>query len=238
MIPIKIESRELELLYYNIIEKAELPISVCLTSANKGEGVSVTSYALGRRAAASGHKTLIVDMNTDNPELSELMAFKRSKWHPLDIDLDDAIDDLGNTNLSILSAPNNDTPLWSFREKKSLNKLMTILKEKYDFIVLDIPHIKREEEATIPPETMCSVCDMTLLMVMSGKTKESDVQQTLGVLKKAGVNVSGTIINDLITPTLEHEICRELKRLERAFPRLSKKVRNMIQESGFFSQMI
>ena len=132
MLPIQIDSREFELLYYNIISERQMPLSITMTGVHEKAGTSCLTYALARRMAASGHKTLLIDFNIENPDLSNQFSSKVTKWNPSDFVDTAHTEILGTTGLSIIAAPTEDTALWPFREKKLLNNMLDKLKNQYD----------------------------------------------------------------------------------------------------------
>jgi len=237
MLPIRIDSRELEALYYSAISCASEALSVAVTSSNSKEGVSVTSYALARRAAASGHNTLLIDLNVERSDLSDWLTSKRHTWHPSNLQEMQVIETLGETGLSILSAPDRQSALWSFREKKHLEKMFLDLKEEYDCIIVDVPSVlDNNSEDTVPAETICSVCDKTVLMALSARTSESDMAHTISILKKSNAKVCGIVMNDLYEPALQDEIFREIDRVKRFAPKLAEKLKVIVRRSAFLSQ--
>lgn len=239
MLPIKIDSRELETLYYNSLSDIQEATCIAMTSSNRGEGVSVTAYALTRRAAASGHKTLLIDMNIDNPHLSDWLSSQQYKWHPSILKKINPIEKLGNTGLFILSAPDKKSSLWSFREKSQLEKMLLDLKKEYDCIIIDVPSVlENNNEDNIPAETICSICDKTILMALSARTSESDMSQSISILKKSGAKMHGIVINDLYEPALKDEICREIDRVKRFIPKLAEKLKITVRKSAFLSQEV
>jgi Mrp family chromosome partitioning ATPase len=178
-------------------------------------------------------------MNIDHAYLSNWFSSQRHQWHPSSLREVNPIEKLGKTGLSILSAPDIKSALWSFREKSHLEKMLVELKQEYDCIIIDVPSLlENNDEYNIPSETICSICDKTLLMVLSADTSEGDVTQTLSILKKSGSKVHGIVMNDLHEPCLKDEICREVRRIEKYVPKLSKWIKNIVRNSAFLSQEI
>lgn len=239
MLPIQIDSREFELLYYNITSNRKMPISIAMTGVHSQSGTSCLSYALARRMAASGHETLLIDFNLRNPDLSNQFSSKQTKWNPSDFSDAAHIETLGTTGLSIMAAPNDNAALWPFREKKLLSSMLEKLKNQYDCIILDIPSILANgEEHNIPSELVCAVSDITLISLMAGKASENDIIRAQSVLKKSGAKIHGIMMNDQFTPSLKDEICREIDRVNKFFPKLCKKIKEKVQNSVFLSQEI
>ena len=62
MIQIPIQYEEMDALFAATIGAGHR--SIAITSSQHDEGVSMLSYALARRIAASGRRSLLVDLNT------------------------------------------------------------------------------------------------------------------------------------------------------------------------------
>ncbi len=240
MLPIQIDSREFELLYYNITSKNDMPCSITMAGIETKSGNTCLSYALARRMAASGHKTLLIDLNTENSELSDQFSRKRAKWTPSDFQERAPIEKLGETGLYVMSAPSEATVLWPFREKYLLSKMIQELEKKFDCIIIDVPSLlkKSTEDADISSEVISSVTNITLLSILSGRTTENDIIRATDLLKKSGAKIHGLIMNDQNSPTLKEEICRELDRIKKWFPNTVSLLKKKVCESVFLSQEV
>jgi len=240
MLPIKIDTREFELLYYNIMADYTVPLCLAISSVKEASGNSCLSYALARRMAASDHKVLLIDLNIEKPDLSELLAAKQTEWSPENFDSNAFVERLGDTGLSIMAAPLQSAELWSFREKKILSEMISQLKKEYDVIIIDIPHLLSEQntQALIASEIICAVCDTTILNLLSGKVSENDIVNCTHLLKKSGARLHGFVMNDQFHPSLKDEICRELDRIKFLLPRFVEKMKAKVRANIFLSQEI
>ena len=73
---------------------------------------------------------------------------------------------------------------------------------------------------------------------MSGQTSENDVLRAKSVLKKSGATIHGIMMNDQFSPSLKDEICREIDRMNKFFPKLCGKLKEKVRNSVFLSQEV
>lgn len=212
--------------------------SIAITAAKPGEGTSTIAYALARRTAAAGKKTLLVDFNMAAPSVGSRLALVSKTWQPGSECATDAVYPLGSTGLYALPAPSCINNAWAFREVAQLSGQIASWHEEYEVIIADTSSLTQRNRGNIPPEVVCAACSGTVLTVLAGKTREAAVIEARDRLDRAGVRILGGVMNDMKAPGLASELMRETRRLDRVVPKVMRKLRGMIQRSSILNQVI
>ena len=236
MIPLPIHYEELETIYAASLGGDQNTVAV--TSADHGEGVSIVAYALARRAAAAGRRTLLVDLNTETSTVASRLGLEEMDWSPSDDSANDSIIHLEGVSLSVLSAPKASANILNARDDAKLKAAMMRWRDQFDCIVLDTSPLTRLNQNNILPDMAASVCDGAIFVVLAGRTPETKVSEAVLRLRSAGANIVGAVINDRHNPGLADELCRETRRLDRFAFRLMEACRTFFRTNAFLMQKI
>lgn len=235
-IPFPIHYAELQAVYAQTVVKGHR--SICISSAESGEGSSTLAYALAQRAAAAGRNTLLVDFNLYRPILNDLTNTPRQAWSPEDDTGDKAIVRFPEQSFAILPAPIGASAAAPFREHHVLEERLKLWLEEFDVIVADTSPLNNVNARNIPAELVCSSCDATILVVLSGRTAETNIRRAVERLRDAQANLIGTVLNDRYNPHLAEEMIRETRRLDKWVPGIMEKIRRKIRNSPLFMAKI
>ena len=183
------------------IEFASVAASVhtlLVTSANAGEGKTVTAANLAVAFAQAGRPVLLVDADLrkpgvhrifDVPNMHGLTSLLRSD----DVSLDAVAHPTEQANLRLLTSgplpPNPAELLGSQRMRTILERL----KAGADLVIFDAAPLQAVTDSAI----MSSYLDATILVVDSGHTRRGALRQGRDILARAGANVLGVILNRL-----------------------------------------
>lgn len=236
MIPLPIHFEELETIYAATLGANHHCVAV--TSAESGEGVSMIAYALARRAAEAGRRTLLVDLNTANPTVAKRLGIEAQDWSPSEAGSLDGVIDLEGVNMSILSAPISATHILEAREDGKLRGAIAAWRNSFDCIVIDTSALTRANQRNVSPDLVAACSDCAILVVLAGRTAETKVTEAIIRLKTSGANVIGAVINDRHNPGLSSELCRETLRLDRLLPKAMQKLRKFFRTNAFLMQKI
>lgn len=169
---------------------------VVVTSSLPGEGKSSTASNLAYVLAQDlGKQTLLIDCDFKRPVLH---AYNGTALRPGlaeaiygDATIESCLHRSGDTPLWILPAGRRDHRIVDLTKITQLTSIVTNLKERFDFILIDAPPIVPLADVTL----LASLGDMLLLIVRSGITPQ-DVLQTavksLGQLNRGAVILTGT----------------------------------------------
>jgi len=172
-----------------------------LTSSLPNEGKSFLTSNLAVTTANSRKKTVVVDCDLRRGGLSRLFNITNS------VGLSDVLQsseaekeslplcDVGIENLSILPAgkpPANPAELLGLN---GMDRVLDLLREKFDIVYVDVPPVL----AVTDPVIVAKKVDAIIFVVKANCTAKKAIQRAYGSLKSAGINVIGTVLNNLDT---------------------------------------
>lgn len=187
--------------YYAVRSSVELssnkglPPSLMITSSNKGEGKSTTSYVLARDLARLGRKVLLIDADlrrpslhryfevpTGSPGLSSVLA----KLVPAE----DAIRPASEGQPAFLpSGPLPPDPANLFAGS-AMDHLLTALSGRYDVVVVDAPPVMALADAV----ELASAADATIFVVEAGTAHFGQARTAVSRLVRGRSNVIGCVV--------------------------------------------
>jgi len=168
-----------------------------LTSPGPDTGKSFLCINLAAVLAGSGKRVLVIDADLRKGHTHELLgvqrAFGLSDLIIDEIDLKEVIHKTDVNNLFVLTvgtrAPNPSELLMHQRFKSVLEKLS----EMFDHIIIDSPPILAVTDAAI----IGSHTDETLLVIRDSHSPLREIEQSIKLLKQAGVNLRGVVYNGI-----------------------------------------
>lgn len=212
--------------------------SLCITSTNSGEGVTSLAQALTERHLLAGYRTLLVDLNLQNPSLTALSFItgpkeeKETTPHYLALTLQD------NVVLSGLPAPTNKANIMELRQPKYLKNQISQWLTEFDKVIIDASALSQLSVDNIPAQTIAGACDGTIMVILSGQILQTELTIAIESLKKNQANLIGHVFNDKYQPGLKNEICREIERFRFLPKRLSTKLISIVQNNRFLSTVV
>lgn len=169
--------------------------TLLITSAQSGDGKTITSANLAVVMAQAEQKVLLIDGDLRKPSLNFL--FRTSNRLGLtDLLINKAsikqtVCSLRN-NLSLITTgcmpPNPAELLGSERMREILEEL----KQMYDIILFDAPPILPVTDAQL----LARHVDGVLLVVNSGKTSNEQALKAKGLLEHVGAHIAGVVLNN------------------------------------------
>ncbi|MFP4078862.1 MAG: CpsD/CapB family tyrosine-protein kinase [Candidatus Izemoplasmataceae bacterium] len=163
------------------------------TSANKGEGKTVTALNLAAVYSQSKKKTLLIDMDLRRPKIHRAFNLVNENGLTDVISAKKAISEAiqkVEEDFYVLPAGNKIPFSAEFLMSDQVREGIESLKGDYDKIIIDCPPISAVADAHI----VSGFSDGTILVVASRKTKEEIVKNTLNALKENGANVLGGVL--------------------------------------------
>ena len=169
-----------------------------VTSTQPGEGKSTTAGNTALSLAMDGKKVLLIDCDLRKPSIHK--KFKLSNIAGLSevilgrAKLQESIQNY-NSILDILTSgkipPNPSEMLGS----ENMKRLLTELKEHYDYIILDAPPVLAVTDAQI----LGTKADGVIFVVMAGRAKKEQIIQAKSQLDKVKAQIVGTVLNAVDT---------------------------------------
>ncbi|TKB69548.1 MAG: hypothetical protein E8D47_00500 [Nitrospira sp.] len=170
---------------------------VVVTSSVKGEGKTATALNVGYALAHDlGKRTLMIDCDFKQPRLNVYAGVSAdpglsSVLQEIGSSMESCIHQLDESPLWILPAGSVSVrPIELFKIKR-LEALLTELRERFDFIILDAPPILPLADMNV----FVSMGDILALVIRSEETRTDIVQKALKALRPA--NQTGIILTGI-----------------------------------------
>ena len=170
---------------------------VLVTSSMPGDGKTFTAINIAAVYSLLGKRTVLVEFDLRKPKIYKFFDLINDKgvstWLIGKDKIDNIIQKSSFDNLFVIVAgpiPPNPSELTALEKTK---ELLNVLKEKYDFIVIDSSPIG------IVSDTyhLASLADTCLLVVRPGKTLKDMFHRTLHEISGSGLNGMSMVINDI-----------------------------------------
>lgn len=185
----------------NIIarKKKNESLALCITSAAPKEGKTTTTANLGITIAQTEAKVVLIDMDLRRPMLGKLFDLEKENGvADYLIDQEMKIDEIVKVskvpNLHIITSgfiPPNPSEIISSKRTKLL---IEELKEKYDYVLIDVPPIIAVTDALI----LAKQVDMLLLVVKIDSTERDIIKRSRELLANVDADFTGAIANGIV----------------------------------------
>ncbi|OBU18369.1 chromosome partitioning protein ParA [Photobacterium aquimaris] len=212
--------------------------SICITSSNPREGVTSIAQAITERHLLAGYRTLLVDLNFQNPSLiplAELINKSNTDQHLNSYLSYDAHNKVGLLGTSLM---NNKAHIIELRQPHNLKLKIAAWLLEFDKIIIDASPLSQSTLHNIPAHTVASCCDGTILIVLSGQTQQNEIKDAIEKLTAHNAHLIGLVFNDKLQPHIKDEICREIKRCTFLPETITTKLIHFIQHNRFLSILV
>lgn len=186
-------------LYTNLRLSSVTPLkSVVVSSVMDGEGKSVTAIHLAEAAALLGQRVLLVDSNLRDPKIHNYLKLPNN-YGVTDLALVDSSQIAKHTffhepidGLKVLCAGKQTHDAGSVLTSKRVQRIIQQLMPKFDLVVFDAPSLLGQSDAYLIAEQ----ADGLLIVSQAGQLKESLMNQAMGQVRIANVNVFGLAVRE------------------------------------------
>ena len=202
--------------------------SLVVTSAEEGEGKSTVATSLAwEMAKRSERRVLLIDASLRSPSISRMLGLAQSRgWLDAADDLSclaDVMIRLDPNKLYVMAQPTPTTEAERQEAAEGISdalissrfeKLLTGLQQRFDFIVIDAPHVLGSVDA----QHLASIADGTVIVARSGVTRHSRVTAAIALVpedRRVGIVLNESEISEEAAP---HKARRSL--MDRLFGRM------------------
>ena len=169
--------------------------TVTIASSLPDEGKTSVTLSLGRMAALSGERTLVIDGDFRRRQLTSSAGLDPEtglvEYLLGECTLEQTIYREEYTNLDLLALTLNGRQLHDVFGSRSFDKLLEELKQMYDLILIDTAPLLLMAEAGV----IASKTDKTILIVRWMRSRHSAVRRAVEMLKGMKADVLGVALN-------------------------------------------
>lgn len=180
----------------NLLYSQEGLKSLVVTSAEPGEGKTMTSVNLAVAYARQGLKVLLLECDLRRPSLGEY--FDNTQETDLtDILLENrdwrhVIQPTSIPGLHVLLAGQSIPRAVEFLGSEEMKRFLADISSEFDIVILDTSPLLVAADATV----LGAIADGVLLVVRATRTDRGAVEQAVHQLGLVGANIVGTVLND------------------------------------------
>ena len=200
---------------------------VLITGTAPQEGKTSTIVNLAKLLAASGEKTLVMDLDLRRAQVHRRLGVPKepgfSDYFIKREELDRLVQPTKSPNLFVLTAgalPPNPPALIA---RKQMGDLLDRLRRHFDWILVDSPPLASVTDALL----LARYCDLAVYVVQHNKIDKKAIKRSIVALQKVTPNLLGVVINALDIKTRgyyyyyyhqDHKVTGEVRRPAKGTP--------------------
>lgn len=177
---------------------------VLITGTAPQEGKTSTIVNLAKLLAASGEKTLVMDLDLRRAQIHRRLGVAKepgfSDYFTRHEELDNLVQSTKSPNLFALTAgalPPNPPALIA---RKQMGDLLDRLRRHFDWILVDSPPLASVTDALL----LARYCDLAVYVVQHNKVDKKAIKRNVLALQKVTPNLVGVVMNALDTRNRGH----------------------------------
>lgn len=174
-----------------------LPLTLCVTSTQPGEGKSTSSLALAQIIGRTGKSVILIDGDLRSPSVHRLTGLPNvsglSNVLAGDDDLRSHIHDSAALGLSVMTTgplPPNPAELLS---SDRLSNILAVLLTMYDHVIVDAPPVLGLADAPL----ICRATEGCIFVAEPGRAPVRSIRSSLQRLKFVGGHIFGVVITKI-----------------------------------------
>ncbi len=173
---------------------AERPRAVAITAARPAEGKTTVAVALGRSAALSGERAILLDCDLRHPALARLFGTEGAPgladYLREEATLEDVVRKDPLTNLAYVGAGAPGADGFGLFLSDAMARLLQQLREEYDLVLLDTPPALAMSDTRV----IAQLADATVLCARWRKTPREVAWAAIELLEDAQAAVTGVAL--------------------------------------------
>lgn len=177
------------------VDKA--PKTILVTSSVSGEGKTSLCLSLTSLASHTGQRAIILDCDLRRASIHKTLGVSNevglSNLLSGQVELADVIDIEESTGLHYISAGGRVPHPTDLLGSQKMQKLLGILDEAYDLVVLDSPPLLAVSDALV----LARMVDRVLFVVHWEKTRRDFVGTAVRQISETGANIGGIVLSQV-----------------------------------------
>lgn len=167
-----------------------------MASTLPNEGKSTVAVNTAISLAQKGYKTVLVDLDLRNPSVFRVLNEKQvcgniGAYLKGDFHFEEIVNQYQNYHLDVIYGMKSYDDATELLSKEEFSKLISILRKKYDFVILDVPPLYLLEDTMI----ISRYCDSSLIVIKQDFAHIYHILDALEELNLHLPHISGTILN-------------------------------------------
>jgi Mrp family chromosome partitioning ATPase len=204
---------------------------VGFTAPKAKAGVTSLCLALATATAASGLRTLLVDLSGPAEEGTEM-----PDWLPGSGRAPAAIrPNPSPGQFDKLTARTTSETRDLFNNSAEIRRTLTDELSDYGAVIVDIPPLKPGNPGAIDAASAAAACGSVYLVCASGEVTKTEMLDSVNRLQSAGVTVLGLILNEAGNPSVGAELAGEVLRFKEFAPEWTGLIAKKLLESSFLN---
>jgi Mrp family chromosome partitioning ATPase len=187
-----------------------------IASADPGSGVSSLARMCAEVLARSGRNTVLVDLSRPVEETRV-----EPDWVPGGKRALQAVQH-APSGFDLLPAAARSETRFLFNNVELLRQSLNEELGRYQSVIVDLPPILSSRTDLLNAVAGAVACDSCVLVCVSRQLTRARLASAARLLTAAGAKVAGTVMNDVLNPSLEMELARHAQFLGGFFPRLAR----------------
>ena len=176
--------------------------TILVTSVQEHEGKSTVSSNLALTLAQQNYKVLLIDGDMRRPTLNSLFLKRNEKLKASlgsvlmgQASLSDAMIHDTERGVDLLLNKRNYTNSTDIVSSEYMARLISIVREHYDFVIIDSPPMSLMADA----EVLADLSDMSILVVKYDTVLAQDLNDAIDALRDCRAQFAGCILNQVRT---------------------------------------
>ena len=170
-----------------------------VTSSINGEGKTVTSTNLAMTIARdlNENSVLLLDADMRKGRVAKYMGLSSSpglsEYLSGEADVNDIMLNPGVENCTVITSGKPKRNPSELLNSKKMKDLLSVLRKKYDFILIDTPPVVSMSDACI----LGPVSDAVILVVQAGRTQRDMIKNAEKKILQSGMKIAGFVMTKI-----------------------------------------
>ncbi len=164
--------------------------SILFTSTSPDEGKTTVSLNLAIALGKIEKKTVVIDADIRNPSVEKTLK-RYEKQNKGSLDSFSELKSIKELGIDILTFNTGEDGMFKIINTEYLEKMMDVLKQKYDYIIVDAPPCALVSD----PITIAGVVDATVLVVKQDTVRTTRIKYAINNLYSVNAKVLGCVLN-------------------------------------------